>query len=80
MLLSICSKQAELEKKQDKLTKLEKNLGGKTLDNSTNEINSNNTDYFPFIMLGGIAVLIVGVVIGLLVSKKNQKLCEKKKS
>lgn len=74
--LSVCSKQAELKKKQDKLEKLEKSFNSKTLDNSTNETNSNNTDYLPYI-LGGIAVLVVGVIIGVLVSKKNQKL-EKK--
>ena len=39
-VLSICSKQAELKKKQDKLAKLEKSFDSKkTLDNSTNKDN-----------------------------------------
>jgi len=51
---------------------LEKFFNNKTLDNSTSETNSNNTDYLPYI-LGGMIALVIGVVVGLLVRKRIKK-------
>ncbi|MCE8158986.1 MAG: hypothetical protein I3270_00680 [Candidatus Moeniiplasma glomeromycotorum] len=59
-VLSICSKQVELKKKQDKLTKLEKSFDSKkTLDNSTNKDNSLSLSAKIAIGSGAVVVLVV---------------------
>lgn len=70
--LSVCSKRFKLGEKQAKLEKMEKFVDSKTLDNSTNETDSNNTNYSPYV-LGGMSILTVGIVIGFLVRKKVKK-------
>jgi len=68
--LSVCSKQVELKKKQNKLARLEKNLDnldGKTLDNNTNK------NDFPTSLVAGGAVLVIGLIGALIIRKKRKR-------
>ena len=78
-VLSICSKQVELKKKQDRLEKLEKSFDSKkTLDNSTNK--DNGLSLSAKIAIGsGVAVVLV-VLAGIIwrieqKKKKNKEIC-----
>ncbi|MCE8163343.1 MAG: hypothetical protein I3273_03350 [Candidatus Moeniiplasma glomeromycotorum] len=64
-VLSICSKQVELKKKQDKLVKLEKSFDSKkTPDNNTNKDNSLSLS--AKIAIGSGAVVVLVVLVGII--------------